>query len=74
MLQKVCLLETVGDATTVEVVDGKLHRHLVARQDLDVVHTHLAGDVGGDFVAVFQLYAKHRVAEGLDDGAVLFDC
>ncbi len=36
------LLEAIGDAPAVEVVDGKLHRDLIPRKNLDVVHAHLA--------------------------------
>ena len=36
------LLEAIGDAPTVQVINGKLHRDLIPRKDLDVVHTHLA--------------------------------
>ena len=57
-----------------KVVGRHLHTHLVAGKNLDVMHTHLAGDVGCDFVAVFQLHAEHGVGEGLENGAVLFDC
>lgn len=46
------LLEAVGDATTIEVVDGKLHSDAVSRQDFDVVHTHLAGNVSENGVTV----------------------
>ena len=41
-MQKQHLFESIGDAATVEIVHGKLHRHFVAREDLDVVHAHLA--------------------------------
>ena len=36
------LLEAVRDTPAIQVVDGQLDRDLVAREDLDVVHTHLA--------------------------------
>ncbi len=58
------LLEPVRDASAVQVVDGQLDRHLVSRQDLDVMHTHLARNVGQDLVAVFQLHLEHGVRQG----------
>ena len=36
------LLEAVGDSTAIQIVDGKFHRDLVARKDLDVMHAHFA--------------------------------
>lgn len=55
-----------------QVVGRHLHLHSVSRQDLDVVHPHLTGNMGYDLVAVFQFHAKHRVGEGFDHGSVLF--
>lgn len=46
------LLVAVGDATSLEVVGRQFNLHLVARKDPDVVHAHLARDVGKEFVAV----------------------
>ena len=63
-----------GYATLGKVIGAHFNSHFVAGQDLDVVHTHLAGDVGNDFVAAFKFYAEHCVREGFDDGAVEFDC
>ena len=44
------LLEAVRDAPAIQVVDGQLDRDLIAREDLDVVHTHLPRNVGQDRV------------------------
>ena len=57
-----------------QVVRRHLYTHLVAGKNLDVVHAHLSGDMGGDFVTVFQHYTKHSVGKGFNDSAVLFDC
>ena len=62
------LLVSVGDATSSEVVGGELDLDPVAREDADVVHAHLAGDVRQHLVAVLELDAEHRVGKGLDDG------
>src|SRR5690606_37454449 len=61
-------LVAVGDATPGEVVGRELHLHPVTREDADVVHAHLAGDVGQHLVAVLELDTEHRVGEGLHDG------
>ena len=70
----ISLLVPEGYASFGEVVGRHLDADLVAGKDLDVVHAHLSGDVGRDFVAVLEFDAEHRIAESLDDGAVLFDC
>src|SRR6188472_3113449 len=66
-------LVAICDATSGEVVGGELYLHLVPRQDPDVVHPHLPGDVRQDLVAVVQLDAEHGVGEGLQDRAFQHD-
>src|SRR6478752_4727314 len=39
-----------------QVVRRQVHRHLVARQNLYVVHPHLAGDVSQHYMTIFQLH------------------
>ena len=67
------LLEAVGDAAAVQVVHRQLHGHAVAGQDLDVVHAHLAGNVGEDGVAILELHLEHRVGQGFEYRALEFD-
>ena len=67
------LLEAVGDAAAVQVVHRQLHGHAVAGQDLDVVHAHLAGNVGEDGVAILELHLEHRVGQGFEHRALEFD-
>ena len=57
-----------------QVIGGHFDTHFVAGQYLDVVHTHLAGDVRDDLVTVLEFDTELRVGECLDDNAVLFDC
>ena len=72
------LSPAVGDAALAEVVGGDLDGDAVAAQDADVVLAHLAGDVGGHDVAVFEFHAEGGVRQRLHDGAfhldVLFFC
>src|SRR5215203_1937313 len=49
------LLVAVRDAAAAQVVRRELDLHPVAREDPDVVHSHLAGDVGQHLVAVLEL-------------------
>ena len=67
------LLEAIGDAPAVEVVDRQLHRNSVAGQDLDVVHAHLAGNVGENGVTVLKFHLEHRVGQGFEHRALEFD-
>lgn len=57
------LLIPVGNSTSAEVVGSQFHLHLVARQNPDVVHPHLSGDMGQHLVAILELDAKHRVGQ-----------
>src|SRR5258708_661272 len=67
------LLVAVDDPATGQVVRAELDDDPVVREDPDVVHPHLAGDVRQDLVPVRQLNAEHRVGQGLDDGALDLD-
>ena len=68
------LLVAVRDPTSFEVVWGQLHLDAIARQDPDVVHTHLSGNVREHFVAIFQFDPEHGVGERLDNGPLQYDC
>ncbi len=68
------LLEPVRDPTSGQVVGGQLHRDLVAGQDPDAVHSHLARHVGQDLVAIVHLHPEHRVGQRLDHLALHLDC
>ena len=67
------LLEAVRDASAIQVIDRQLNRDLVTRQDLDVMHTHLAGNMGQDLVPVLKLDLEHRVGQRLEDGTFKLD-
>ncbi len=67
------LLEAVGDAAAVQVVHRQLHGHAVAGQDLDVVHAHLAGNVGEDGVPILEFHLEHRVGQSFEHRALEFD-
>ena len=67
------LLVPVRDATPGEVVGSEFHLHLVAGEDADVVHAHLAGDVGQDFVPVVERDLEHCVRKRFEDLALEHD-
>ena len=52
-----------NDPRATQIVGRQLDGDLVAGEDADVVHPHLAGNVGKDFVSIFELDAEHRVGK-----------
>src|SRR5688572_27640783 len=62
---KSSLLRSKLYPTLGQVVRRHLHRHLVPRQDADVIHAHLPGDEGVDRVPVLQLYSEGCVRQVL---------
>lgn len=67
------LLVAVGDSASFEVVWSELYLDAIAREDTDVVHPHLAGDVSQNFVAIFEFNTKHGVWKGLGNGPLQYD-
>ena len=67
------LLVPVRDATSGEVVGGEFHLHLVAGENADVVHAHLSGDVGQDFVPVVERDLEHGDRKRFEDLAFQHD-
>ena len=61
------LLVAIRDTTTIKIVYRQLNLNLISRQDLDVVHTHLSGDMGQYLVSIFELYPKHCVRKCLEN-------
>src|SRR2546423_2055835 len=62
-------LVAVRDATPGEVIGGELHLNPVTRQDPDVVHPHLPGNMRQHLVAVLELHPEHGIRERLDNGS-----
>src|SRR4051812_45403373 len=63
-------LVAVDDAPAGQIVRRKLDDDPVLGQDANVVLSHLAADVGQDFVAISELHPEHCVREWLDDPAL----
>ena len=53
-----------------QIVRRHLHFHFIPGKNLDVVHSHLAGDMGRDHVAVIQLHRNIALDQRLDDRTV----
>src|SRR5256714_14700565 len=61
------LFRAENDPRPGQIVRRQVHRHLVARQYLDVVHPHLSGDMTEHDMAVLQLYPERRVGQRFED-------
>jgi hypothetical protein len=64
------LLVPVGDTASSEVVRGQFHLNLVARENADVVHTHLPGDVCEHLVSIVEFDLEHGIRQRLEDLAL----
>src|ERR1043166_48858 len=67
MLRRPRLFRSEYNARPAQIIGRQLNRDLVARQDADVVHAHLAGDMTQYYVAVFQFYSKSSIWQGFND-------
>lgn len=65
---------TERDASTREIVWGKLHHNAISRQHADVVLTHATTEVTQHFVTVFQLHGELSVWQGFLHHTVHGDC
>src|SRR6266540_6593977 len=63
----------VDDPPSRQVVRRELHQYPVPREDPDVVHPHLPGDVGQDPVSVVKLHPEHGIGQGFDHRALDLD-
>jgi hypothetical protein len=66
-------LVPIGDPTSGEVVRGQFHLDLVAREDSDVVHPHLPGDVREHLVSIVEFDLEHGVRQRFEDLALEYD-
>ena len=57
----ITLLVAERDTSFGQVVGAHFYFDTVTGKDLDVVHTHLTGDVGDDERSVLELHAEHSV-------------
>ena len=67
------LLVAEGDTSFREVVRTHFYFHAVTGEDLDVMHTHLAGDMGDDKRSVLELHTEHRVGQCLNYRSIYFN-
>ena len=61
-----------GDPSLRQVIGRHLDLDPVAGENLDIVHSHFAGDMGRDDMPVLKLDLEHCVAQGFENYTVLF--
>ena len=61
-----CLFEPIGNAPTLQIIYRQLNRNPISREDLDVMHPHLPGNMSQDIVPVLELNPKHCVWQRLE--------
>ena len=64
------LLASPGDPTSCQIVGRHLYSYLVTGQDLDKVHTELAGNGCQNGAAVTDIHLKHCVGQVISDDAL----
>ena len=57
------LLTSPGDPAMGQIIRRHLNSYLVTGQDLDKIHTKLAGNVGQDGVAIADVHIEHGVGQ-----------
>ena len=62
-----------GDPAAGQVIRGQLHRHLVAGQNPDEIHSELSGNMRQNHVSISNVYLERRVRQGLDNHAFHFN-
>ena len=67
------LLASPGDPTSGQIVGRHLYSYLVTGQDLNKVHTELAGNGCQNGVAVADIYLKHCVGQIVGNDALNLD-
>ena len=60
------LFVAICDSASVKIVRRKLDRHTIARENLDVVHAHLARDMGQNLMTILELDLEHSIGKRLD--------
>src|SRR3989338_9888503 len=66
-LEEFLFAETIRNPPARQIVQRKLNGHLIPRQDFDVMHPHLSGDMRKNPMAVFKLNPEHGVRQRFND-------
>lgn len=66
-------LGSPGDSAFGGVIDGYFHRNLITGQDLDIIHSELAGNMGRHDHVVRELYFERSVRQCFHDRTLEFN-
>ena len=72
-LQLSVLLASPGDPATCQIIRRHLNSYLVTGQDLDKVHTKLAGNVCQNGVSIADVHIEHCIRQCIDYDALNLD-
>ena len=67
------LLTSPGDPTAGQIIRRHLNSYLVTGQDLNKVHTELAGNVCQNGVSIADIYLEHSIRQCISDDALNLD-
>ena len=67
------LFISIRDATLGQIVRRHFNRNSVSDQNLDIVHSHFARNVGQNLNSVIQLHPKRRIRQRFRDHPVNLD-
>ena len=61
------------DPSPCQIVWTHFHPNLIPRQYPNIIHPHFPRNGGQYFMTIFQLYLEHRVGQGFQNDAILFN-
>ena len=67
------LLASPGDPASGQIIGRHLNSYLITGQDLDEIHTELAGNSSQNLVAVADIYIEHSVRQRISYDALTLD-
>ena len=68
-----CLLTSPGDPALGQIIGRHLNGYLVTGQDLNKVHSELAGNICQNGVAIADIYVKHSIRQRISYDALNLD-
>ena len=69
----VSLLASPGDPTLSQIIRRHLNGYFVTGQDLNEIHSELAGNMCQNGVSIADIYLEHSIRQGIDYDALNLD-
>ena len=67
------LFEAIRDTSAIQIVHRQFNRNFIARQNLDVVHSHLPRNMRQYLVSIFKLNLEHCVRQRFENRSLELD-